>query len=148
MKLIYLSLAALLFAVSCTKFDDININPNVPSQASGTQLIANAETSLPFLLESPQGEFAAQFLSETQYPNASLYPEGSSSFYWLYTGPMMDLHTVINSQNLLPGEGPIANQIAVAKTLMAYYLWHTTDRWGDVPYTDAFRGKQQFHSKI
>ncbi len=124
----------------CNKFDsDINTNPNLPSQASGTQLIANAALFLPGLSSSPQGEFHAQYLAETQYPGASLYPDGATSFYGLYQGPLINLETALNAE-LTPTEGPIANQKAVARIMKAYFFWHITDRWGDIPFTESLKG--------
>ena len=146
MKKIYsiLLISVLAFA-GCNKFDDdINTDPNRPSQASGTQLIANAELFLPGLSSSPQGEFFAQYLAETQYPGQSLYPDGGTSFYGLYQGPLMNLETVLKSGTLSATEGPVANQLAVAKILKAYFFWHITDRWGDVPYTEALKGVNDF----
>lgn len=135
-----------LAMIGCSEFDeDINVNPNIPSEASGTQLIANAQLYLPSLSSSPQGEFLAQYLAETQYVGVSLYPEGSTSFYWFYEGPLMNLQTVLNSEESLSGsEGPVANQIAVAKILKAYFYWNLTDRWGDVPYMEALQGAENF----
>jgi hypothetical protein len=95
MKKLYILLFAGVLAAGCNKFkDDINTNPNLPSKASGTQLIANASLSLGGLQESPQGEFNAQYLAETQYPGSSLYPDGGTSFYGIYQGPLMNLQTV------------------------------------------------------
>ena len=143
-KILYIAIACAVLT-GCNKFDeDINISPNNPSQASGTQLIANAQLFLPSLHSSPAGEFAAQYLSETQYPTASLYPEGGTSFYGLYYGPLMNLQTVLNSTSLSTLDGPINNQLAVAKILKAYFFWHITDRWGDVPYTEALKGIANF----
>lgn len=144
MKKIYLIAAAGLVLGGCNKFGDINVNPNLPSQASNTQLIANSQLYLPVLQESPQGEFNAQYLSETQYPNTSLYTQVSASFYGIYQGPLMNLETVLTSKEQDVKEGPIANQLAVAKVLKAYYFWHITDRWGDVPFSEALKGKEKF----
>lgn len=145
MKQIYILLLVCLTAGGCNKFDDaININPNLPNTASGTQLIANAQLSLPGLSSSPTGEFMAQYLAETQYVGASLYPEGGTSFYGLYQGPLMNLQTVINSDQLNGNEGPVDNQLAVAKILKAYFFWHITDRWGPVPYQEALQGEKDF----
>lgn len=146
MKNIYINtLLIALFITSCSNFDeDININPNVPSQASGMQLIAQAELSLPGLSSSPQGEFMSQYLAETQYVGTSLYPQQSTSFYGWYQGPLADLQAVITSDNLTGTEGPIENQIAVAKILKAYYFWNLTDRWGDIPYSEALKGQEDF----
>jgi hypothetical protein len=147
MKKINIILVAVFALGACNKFKtDINTNPNLPSSASGTQLIANAAMSLSTLSANPQGEFHAQYLSETQYPGASLYPDGGTNFYGLYQGPLMNLQTVLNA-NLTPVDGPIANQIAVAKILKAYYIWHITDRWGDVPFTEALQGANDFTPK-
>jgi hypothetical protein len=145
MKKIYIGLLACSIAFGCNKFDDnINRNTNLPSQASGTQLLANAMLSLPTLSSSPTGEFLAQFLSETQYPGASLYPEGGTSFYGLYQGPLINIETALNSKDLTAIEGPVVNQVAVAKILKAYYFWQITDRWGDVPYTQSMKGQANF----
>lgn len=130
---------------SCDSFDeDININPNLPSEASGTQLIANAMLSLPGLSSSPQGAFLAQFLAETQYVGTSLYPQQSTSFYGYYQGPLMSLQEVITADDLSAIQGPVENQKAVAKILKAYFFWNVTDRWGDVPYFEALQGSDNF----
>ena len=146
MKKLNIMIVSALLLVGCNNFeDDININPNRPSVASGTQLIANAMLSLPGLSSSPQGEFMSQYLSETQYVNASLYPQSSTSFYGWYQGPLMNLQTVLNSADELSGnEGPVPNQLAVAKILKSYYIWSLTDRWGDIPYTEALMGSDNF----
>ena len=36
--------------------------------------------------------------------------------------------------------GSNANQIGVATILKSYYLWTITDRWGDIPYSEALKG--------
>lgn len=145
-KCIIILLFCNLAFLGCSEFDeDINVNPNIPGEASGTQLIANAQLYLPSLSSSPQGEFLAQYLAETQYVGVSLYPEGSTNFYWFYEGPLMNLETVLNSEeDLNASEGPVANQLAVAKILKAYFYWNLTDRWGDVPYTEALQGADDF----
>lgn len=140
MKRLYIISISLLLG-ACNKFGDMNVNPNLPSKTSSTQLIANAELYLPVLAESPQAEYFAQYLSETQYPNLSLYNQVSANFYSLYYGPLMNLDSVIRTTEMDANEGPIANQLAVAKILKAYYFWHITDRWGDVPYTEALKGR-------
>lgn len=145
MKKIYLIIMLSFILGSCDQFDDeINVNPNLPSEASGTQLIANASLFLPGLSSSPQGEFLAQYFAETQYVGGSLYPEGSTSFYGLYQGPLMNLEEVIQSEELSATEGPVENQKAVASILKAYFYWNITDRWGDVPYSEALQGSEDF----
>lgn len=130
---------------SCSDFDeDINKNPNLPNQASGTQLIANAQLSLPGLASSPKGSAMAQYLAETQYVGLTLYPQESTSFYGYYQGPLENLQTVLDAEDLNAADGPIDNQLAVAKILKAYYYWNLTDRWGDIPYSEALQGADNF----
>lgn len=138
--LLPVTLIVLIALSSCDllEFDeDINNNPNLPSQASPPQLIANAMLSLPGLSSSPQGEFMAQYLSETTYVGASLYPEGGTSFYGWYQGPLINLETALKNATT-------ENQKAVARILKAYYFWHITDRWGDIPYGEALEGIDNF----
>ncbi|NJM25888.1 MAG: SusD/RagB family nutrient-binding outer membrane lipoprotein [Bacteroidia bacterium] len=136
-KIFYTMLCIFLLG-SCNNFDDdININPNQPSEASAPQLLANAMLSLPGLSSSPQGEFMAQYLAETQYVTASLYPNSSTSFYGWYQGPLINIETVLN-------ESESESHLMVAKILKAYYFWNITDRWGDVPFTEALEGGDNF----
>lgn len=148
MKNIFLLFTIVLLAGGCTKFNDnINLDPNLPSTASNTQLIANAQLYLPNVSSAPQAVYNAQFLSETQYPNLSLYNQVAHSFYSFYTSPLMNLETVLRSTTLNGNEGPVNNQLAVAKILKAFYFWHMTDRWGDIPYSEALKGKGDFTPK-
>lgn len=134
MKNIYIILISGLIFGSCSFDEDINIDPNNPSDASASQLIANAAISLQDVSHNLSGQFYAQYLSEVEYQDASLYPVSSSSFYGWYRGPLMNLQTVLDDSL---GSN---NQQAIAKILKAYYVWHVTDRWGDVPLSEALNG--------
>lgn len=131
MKKTFLIFASLLLLGACNNFDEeINTNPNLPNKASGPQLLANAMLSLPTMSSSAQAQFMSQYLAETQYVTASLYPQSSTSFYGLYQGPLINIETVLRTS--LSNSDQV-----VAKVLKAYYFWQITDRWGDVPYTEA-----------
>ena len=135
MRRIYILLGCIFLSGACNNFDEeINRNPNAPSEASGPQLLASAMLSLPSLSSTPQGEFMAQYLAETQYVTASLYPQSSTSFYGLYQGPLVNIETVLRTSKA-------NNELIVAKILKSYYFWHITDRWGDVPFTEALNGE-------
>lgn len=146
-RLILLIIGGLVF-ISCNKFkDDINTDTNNPSVAANMQLINNAALSLPGLSSSPQGEYNAQFLSETQYPNLSLYTQENFDFTGYYRGPLMNLQEVLNKEGSGSTEWPFNNHVAIAKILKAYFLWHVTDRWGDVPLEEALKGSEDFTPK-
>lgn len=140
-------ISALVLLGSCEKFDgSLNVDPNRPTKASGTQLIANAERWLPDMSSSPFGVHYPQHLSNTSFTDNSRYTTINFNFSGWYTGPLMDLETVLNS-TLNANEGPVVNQVAVAKMLKAYFFWHITDRWGDVPYSEALKGRNNFTPK-
>jgi hypothetical protein len=141
---IYLWLSTVILLSSCTKFNNsINTDPNNPTKASGTQLIANAELSLPGISSSPYGVHYPQYLSNTSFTDNSRYITINFNFYGLYTGPLVNLENVINAK-LDANQGPVSNQIAVAKILKAYFYWHMTDRWGPLPYAQALKGSGNF----
>jgi hypothetical protein len=132
---------------SCKKFDgSLNVDPNRPTRASGTQLIANAEMFLPDMSSSPFGVHYPQHLSNTSFTDNSRYTTINFNFYGWYTGPLMNLETVLTS-TLDPNEGPIVNQIAVAKILKSFFYLHMKDRWGVIPFSEALKGKENFTPK-
>jgi hypothetical protein len=147
-KSIHILLTSLVLLSSCKKFDgSLNVDPNRPAKAAATQLIANAEMFLPDMSSSPYGVHYPQYLSNTSFTENSRYTTVNFNFYGWYTGPLMNLETVLTSTNLDPNEGPVVNQVAVAKILKAFIFWHVTDRWGDVPYSEAFKGRDNFTPK-
>lgn len=133
--------------VGCTKFDESYYkDPNNPSSASGTQLIANAQLYLPAISSSVYGVHYPQYLSLTTFTDNSRYIATNFSFTSWYNGPIVDLEKALTSE-LNANEGPIANQTAVAKILKAYFMWFMTDRWGDLPYTEAAKAAANFTPK-
>ncbi|MEQ8523622.1 SusD/RagB family nutrient-binding outer membrane lipoprotein [Gracilimonas sp.] len=140
MKKLLIPIVLIVFIISScdlVEFNNLNNNPNQPSDADAPQLIANAMLSLPGLSSSPNAQFMAQYLAETQYVDASLYPEGGTSFYGWYQGPLVNLKT---AEEVATTE----NQKAVARILKAYIFWNITDRWGDIPYSQALQGTEEF----
>jgi hypothetical protein len=65
-------------------------------------------------------------------------------FYGIYSGALENLQTILNSESFNVNEGSVNNQKAVARILKAWFFWHMTDRWGDVPYFNALKGKENF----
>merc|ERR1712000_269633 len=63
-----------------------------------------------------------------------------------YTGPLMDLNRVIDlnsdpetAEDVI-AYGSNANQIAVARIVRAYFVHYMTDKWGALPWSEAFMG--------
>jgi hypothetical protein len=149
-KLIGFTLLA-VSAVSCGKigeFGDLNNNPNGTTQPITAALLTNVEANLgaySSTINGLRGSLYAQYVSEAQYTDVSLYNEPQLDF-GAYASFMMDCQVIINKNTdpLYAGaasaSGSNANQIAIAKILRSYLIWNITDRWGDVPYSQALQG--------
>lgn len=127
---------------SCTKFSDsINKNPNLPDTFSNPKLLTYAIQKLTTTTETSYGLLYIQHLSEKIYTDASRYINIDFDFADFYADPLMNLRFIIDTKRFNDAEGSANNQIAVARILRAYYFWHITDRWGDIPYREALQGK-------
>lgn len=159
MKRIYLLLfAAVFFVTACDPgdFADTNIDPTIPVEVPTKVLLTNSLQQLPgTVFGNNTANFYVQHLSEGPYPGASLYNGRNFAWSGFYAGPLFNLQTIINFNNdpeksaltSAPVNGSKDNQIAVARILKAYYFWWLTDRYGDIPYSEALKGKEDFTPK-
>jgi hypothetical protein len=152
MKKIFILIAVLATMQSCNKFGDTNVNPALLNAASTRALLTNSQQSIKSLVfASRYANFYIQHLSEGPYPASSLYSDRNVSFGSFYTGPLMNLQTIISNNNdgsiAASGNGSKNNQIAAARIMKAYYFMILTDIWGDVPYTEALQGDKQYAPK-
>lgn len=162
MKKIYnLILGSLLLFAACKPVDfaDLNNDPTKVSTVPTKALLTNSLQTLPGTVFGPATgstlSFAAyaQHISEGPYPGASLYNVRNYSWDPTYTGPLYNLQTIINYNNEGSSladpqiNGSKDNQIAVARILKAYYFWWLTDRYGDIPYSEALQGDKNFSPK-
>jgi hypothetical protein len=82
----------------------------------------------------------AQYFAESQYNDVTLYSLQRTSFTTYYSTVLSDLQNIItaNESN---------NMTQVARILQQYVYWTITDRWGDIPYTEALKGLDNLHPK-
>lgn len=144
-NIIYTSLFILLTFVSCTDdFDEVNTNPNAPNAVQSSlllrQVIYNYAEEMSY-----EGFVAGDLLS--QYRTAldfNLFDRhdlkspqlGGNPWSIFYTN-LRDNEIIINQANSNPVE---AIYLAPALVLKAYMAANLTDLFGDVPYSDAFKG--------
>jgi Starch-binding associating with outer membrane len=149
--------AALVFMAgsnSCNKLetfpDGINVDPNTTPDPITAALLTNIEVSIGGLGTETNGGLYAQYYSETQYTDASLYslPEFN---YGVYSGVLYDCENIIRQNTTNPGKalasGSNKDQIAIAKILKAFIYANTTDHWGDIPYSEALQGGANIYPK-
>ena len=143
----------LLTSTGCKKledFGDTNVNPLTSTEPITAALLSNAENGLGGIIAGTatggvRAGLYVQYFAETQYTDASLFSEPIVDF-GIYQTVLNDLQVIIN-RNSTPATavkdvayGSNANQIATATILKSYYLWTLTDRWGDIPYSEALKG--------
>ena len=165
MKKIYSILLSVLTATilftACDPHDfgDINKDPNNPSTAFTNYLFTSACTYVPyFVLGSatngydPWQQEWTGYISESknnQYGPLGTTVQYSTSTIYLYA--LRNLNQIIEmnedpEQKDLSNVGILgsnANQIAVCKTLMAFYYMSLTDITGPIVMSEAFKGKSE-----
>ncbi len=151
MKRIYKYLLVSVLSVSMvacdlSDFEDTNVNPNQTTTPNAANLLTNAIVgSLPGTVTATQGQHYVQYIANSQYTSADTYQTIQFSYNAWYSGPLQDLETVIDlntdeeTKVIASGVGSNANQIAVSKILQSYFYLHITDRWGDIPYSEALQ---------
>ncbi len=153
MKNIIYILLTILVTVSCSSdIEDLNENVKDPINVPGAALFTSAQKSLVDQMVSTNVNrnifrLIMQQWTATTYTDESNYdivtrtiPE--SQWDALYKDVLKDLdeaYTVINEQDVLPGEDPQvkANQLAIIEILSVYTFSTLVDTFGDIPYSEA-----------
>ncbi len=144
------SIIAITIIASCKPgdFGDINVSPNDPSTAQTNLLLTNAERQVAGLVSSVTGRLFIQQNSETLYTSESRYNLKVYNYALAYDNMLADLALIIKLNtdpetkslpNVIPN-GSNANQIAAARILKAFIFQALTDRWGDIPFSEALKG--------
>lgn len=137
-KLIYTSLVGLMLigGTGCKKFSDFgetNNNPAATTKANAAALLTNSLAGLGGQAFLTTPGYYCQYISQSQYPDVMNYSLVQDAFTGSYSGSLYDLEN-IKIQNVSN------NQNQVAKIVQQYIFWRITDRWGDVPYSQALKG--------
>jgi hypothetical protein len=133
--------------VSCELDDlDINVDPNSASQASLELLLTNSQwegiSTFGGGLNNTTMGFQAINTSSDDFNFTNSSWNGTWNF--LYSGPLKDLEELIAAAD--PETNP--KYLGIAQILKAYYFTMMVDLWGDVPYTQAFKGNALADEKI
>jgi hypothetical protein len=124
---------------------DINIDPNQVQVARPDVLLAPAELALAYTQAGDLGRYTGVFTQQytgayRQFASYNNYVFNSADFgnQWntLYTTCMGNLNQIIK----ISDEKGYNNYKGVAQILMAYSITLTSDMWGNVPYSQAFKG--------
>lgn len=143
----------MLLTLGCTDdFEKINTNPNQPVKVPTAYLLTQAQRNTMAQQQFFTTNLYAQLFAETQYTTTSRYVTEELAFDGYYTGPLADLQNIIklNTAEATKGTAEVLssgsnnNQLAVARILKAYNFQIVTDQWGDIPYTEALKGSDDY----
>jgi len=145
MKKIFLFLAVIIAFTGCERnFEEINTNPNDPTEVPATNVLLSAITSGLSRVQGASMNMTYAGLWVQHYAKIQYIDEGWYSYradaidaHWtgLYAGPLFDLQDIINrSTDATP------NMKGAAMVMKAYYMSVITDLWGDVPFSEALLG--------
>ena len=150
-----LGLFLVLFAIGCTKnFEKINTDPNQPAVVTTASLLTGAQKSLCDDIYDEwwggrQSLLYAQYWCQRNYPSEDRYAirQSVNNQYWRQINhsvmnlvQIIKLNTDASTKAVASISGYNANQIAVATILKVWAMQIMTDTWGDIPYSEAFKG--------
>lgn len=149
MKLVYktMAVAALVFAATACdqNFEEINTNRNVPTQVTPDLLLSgvlrntiNDQVNEAWSI----GNIVVQHTAKIQFVNEDRYLWGERNGVWNSVfGNMRNVQNIITfSETATPVQN---NYLGVALILKSWLFSLATDTYGDIPYTQAIKGKSE-----
>ncbi|WP_031526428.1 SusD/RagB family nutrient-binding outer membrane lipoprotein [Dyadobacter crusticola] len=154
--------AALLASCSDSRFEEINQDPNRPTNATTTTILLNAEKQVIDNIRNENSslrgsQLFAQYYSQNIYSDQSRYdiPRSYSDTYWSNAYKALNNLNEIIILNSNPATrdvaaagtaGTNANQIAIARILKAYTFQNLTDVYGNIPYQSYGNNDPEFQA--
>ncbi|ANH80179.1 hypothetical protein A8C56_03555 [Niabella ginsenosidivorans] len=140
-----LLLFLVLYICSCSKFDELNTNPVLPSTVTPEQLLLSAEKNAMDILYNSVvnnriGMHYAQYWAASDKEEDSRYSlseAGNSTLWSLYNRPLKDLQTLMDLNRAAEVQDPVPNQNAIAGILEVWMYQTLADAYGNVPYSNA-----------
>jgi hypothetical protein len=143
-------LSSVLLSCSDEKFEEINTDPNRPTNVPTTSLLVSAQKQM---VDNIRGEVInlrgaqlfSQYYSQNIYTDQSRYIIAPSALDGFWAGSYKALNNFNEIIKLNSDErtkaiatagaaGTNANQIAISRILKSFVFHHLTDVYGDIPY--------------
>lgn len=145
-KKIILFTVAMCTAIACDNdFEEINTNPNVPTTITPDLLLSGVIRNA---VNDQVGEawgignIVVQHTAKIQFVNEDRYLWGERNGVWnMVYGNMRNVENIITiASNAEPVQN---NYLGVALVLKSWLFSLATDAYGDIPYTEATKGKSE-----
>jgi hypothetical protein len=136
-------LSALFLVPACTdEFEEINTNPNAPTEVNAALLLPQIQRDVMGNLLSETwgiGNLVVQHTAKNQFVNEDRYLWGERNAIWngVYDN-YNDLQTILQQSEI----NKQSNYRGVALVMKSWMFSLVTDAYGDVPYSEAGRAKE------
>jgi hypothetical protein len=141
----------LLMAAACGEgsFLDINTDPNDAAEATNIQLMPTAQANFVFglsaMIERAGGTLVQHYIN-FRFDN---YGFDGSTYnndwaFQLYAGALQDFQIIINQGT----EREEWHHVGIAKIQQAYIFSLLVDLFGDVPFSQALQGQENFNPTV
>jgi Starch-binding associating with outer membrane len=166
LNILMFGLTLSIVGLGCKPLEEYNVNPNEPAVVNPSVLLTSFQraTMMNYSDQWFNGRFGmvyCQQWTQCQYPDESQYfvrPDANKSFWRDFYagndtegGGMIDLNKIIEKATNEPVSAAVfgspKNQIAVARFLRAWMFQVLTDAYGDIPYSQALKGSENFQPK-
>lgn len=140
MKIKYniICLLILLGITACEDYLDINQDPNNPTTAPLSGLLANTSFQTGINIQEA-GEITSYYVQYLASPNAGsdVDTHGRVSFSTAWSG-IYNIMTDLSDLEVQAEEVGATDYLGIAKILKAIHLGTIVDLWGSIPYSEAF----------
>lgn len=139
----YLAVFTVAVLAGCTgDFQEINTNPNNPMTATPNVLLPGIERDMMNSLMNETwgiGNIVIQHTAKNQFVNEDRYLWGERNTIW---NAVYDNMRDVNNILIQAEEDNLPNYKAVALILKSWMFSLATDSYGDIPYSEAMKGKE------
>ncbi|WP_186755734.1 SusD/RagB family nutrient-binding outer membrane lipoprotein [Echinicola salinicaeni] len=136
MKNILVICLLLIGLSSCQNLEEMNINPNLPTETHPQLLLTKIEWDAFRAYRGTSPLYALKMLVQTDGENVNQYYKWDRGSYGAY-GVLRDVSKMIEEGERI-GE---PSYVALGKFFRAYYFYNLTLTFGDIPYSAALKGE-------
>lgn len=137
-KIIYCAIAVLFCLASCERLEDINIDPNRPTETHPQLQLTKVQWDAFRSFQGTGPLYAIKMLVQTDGENSNQYYQWNRGSFDPYYN-MRDVTKMAEEAERINDN----RYIALAKFFKAYYFYNLTLTFGDIPYSDALKGESE-----
>lgn len=124
--------------ISCSDLEEMNINPNLPTETHPQLLLTNVEWDVFRAYGGTSPLYAQKMLVQTDGENSNQYYKWDRGSFGAYS--------VLRNTTKMIEEAERINEpayVALGKFFISYYFYNLTLTFGDIPYSASLKGETE-----